>query len=174
MPKRRNSPPPESEDGTQPLVNKRHEAFCMAYVGECRDNASAACLAVGYKTKNPDVVGAHLLVKLSIQRRISHLQEELAQQERLKAVAAVRHLKAVATVTVADFLGDDGRISLERLRDPWLSQAVESFTPIYDKDGRLVDYKIKLKDSMRALELLGLTEQKQEQVQNNQVLVIKV
>ncbi len=174
MPKRRNSPPPESEDGTQPLVNKRHEAFCMAYVGECRDNASAACLAVGYKTKNPDVVGAHLLVKLSIQRRISHLQEELAQQERLKAVAAVRHLKAVATVTVADFLGDDGRISLEKLRDPWLSQAVESFTPIYDKDGRLVDYKIKLKDSMRALELLGLTEQKQEQVQNNQVLVIKV
>lgn len=174
MPKRRNSPPPESEDGTQPLVNKRHEAFCMAYVGECRDNASAACLAVGYKTKNPDVVGAHLLVKLSIQRRISHLQEELAQQERLKAVAAVRHLKAVATVTVADFLGDDGRISLEKLRDPWLSQAVESFTPIYDKDGCLVDYKIKLKDSMRALELLGLTEQKQEQVQNNQVLVIKV
>ena len=174
MPKRRNSPPPESEDGTQPLVNKRHEAFCMAYVGECRDNASAACLAVGYKTKNPDVVGAHLLVKLSIQRRISHLQEELAQQERLKAVAAVRHLKAVATVTVADFLGDDGRISLEKLRDPWLSQAVESFTPIYDKDGRLVDYKIKLKDSMRALELLGLTEQKQEQVQNNPVLVIKV
>ncbi len=174
MPKRRNSPPPESEDGTQPLVNKRHEAFCMAYVGECRDNASAACLAVGYKTKNPDVVGAHLLVKVSIQRRIKHLQDELAETEKLKAVAAVRHLKAVATVSIADFIGSDGRIDVEKLRDPQLSQAIESLTPIYDKDGCLLDYRIKLKDSMRALELLGLTEKKEEQVQNNQVLVIKV
>lgn len=174
MPKRRNSPPPESEDGTQPLVNKRHEAFCMAYVGECRDNASAACLAVGYKTKNANVVGPRLLANVGIQRRISHLQEELAQQERLKAVAAVRRLKAIATVTVADFIGDDGKISLEKLRDPWLSQAVEYFTPIYSKDGDLLDYRVKLLDPMQAFEQLGLTEKKQEAVQNNQVLVIKV
>lgn len=174
MPKRRNSPPPESEDGTQPLVNKRHEAFCMAYVGECRDNASAACLAVGYKTKNANVVGPRLLANVSIQKRIRHLQDELADQERLHAIDAIRHLKAIVTVTLSDFLNPDGTVDESKFQDRNLMQAVQELSPVHDKDGARIGWKIKLKDSMRALELLGLTEQKEEQVQNNQVLVIKV
>lgn len=174
MPKRRNSPPPESEDGTQPLVNKRHEAFCMAYVGECRDNASAACLAVGYKTKNANVVGPRLLANVSIQKRIRHLQDELADQERLHAIDAIRHLKAIVTVTLADFLNPDGTVDESKFQDRDFMQAVQELSPVHDKDGIRIGWKIKLKDSMRALELLGLTEKKEEQVQNNQVLVIKV
>ena len=173
MPKRRLAIAEDQEDGTLPLVNKRHEAFCLAYVGECRDNAAASVIAAGYKTKNANVIGSRMLAYVSIKRRIKHLEDELAEQERMKAIDAIRHLKAIATARLSDFY-KDGRFDVSKLSDPELSRLIQEVTPIYDKDGRLVDYKIKLKDSMRALELLGLTEQKQEQVQNNQVLVIKV
>lgn len=172
MPKRKNAP--VEEDGTKPLANKRHEAFCMAYVGECRDNASAACLAVGYKTKNANVVGPRLLANVGIQRRIRHLEDELVETEKLRMIDAVRHLKSIATVNLSDFLNEDGTVDESKFKDPWLMQAVQELSPVIDRKGYRVGWKIKLKDSMRALELLGLTEQKQEQVQNNQVLVIKV
>ena len=172
MPKRRLAIAEDQEDGTLPLVNKRHEAFCLAYVGECRDNASASCLAAGYHTKHPDVTGSQLLVKISIKRRIKHLEDELAEQERMKAIDAIRHLKAIATARLSDFY-KDGRFDVSKLSDPELSRLIQEVTPIYDKDGVLIDYKIKLKDSMKALELLGLTD-KQEAVQNNQVLIIKI
>ena len=161
-------------DGTTPVPNKRWEAFCMHYVGDCRDNASASCRAAGYKGKNANIVGPRLLARVIIKRRIRHLEDELVEQERLKAIDAVRHLKRIATVSLSDFVGPDGRIDVAKLRDPQLSQAVAEITPIYDKDGCLLDYKLKLKDSMKALELLGLTDQKAAPDQNNQVLIIKI
>ena len=172
MPKRRLAIAEDQEDGTLPLVNKRHEAFCLAYVGECRDNATAAYLAAGYNNKNARVNGCQLLAKTNIKRRIKHLEDELAEQERMKAIDAIRHLKAIATAKLSDFY-INGRFDVSKLSDPELSRLIQEVTPIYDKDGMLIDYKIKLKDSMKALELLGLTD-KQEAVQNNQVLIIKI
>lgn len=173
MPKRRLAIAEDQEDGTLPLVNKRHEAFCLAYVGECRDNAAAAYIKAGYNAvKNAHVCGCQLLTRLNIKRRIKHLEDELAEQERMKAIDAIRHLKAIATARLSDFY-KDGRFDVSKLSDPELSRLIQEVTPIYDKDGVLIDYKIKLKDSMKALELLGLTD-KQEAVQNNQVLIIKI
>lgn len=172
MPKRRLAISEDQEDGTLPLVNKRHEAFCLAFVGECRDNAAASVIAAGYKTKNANVIGSRMLAYVSIKRRIKHLEDELAEQERMKAIDAIRHLKAIATAKLSDFY-IDGRFDSSKLSDPELSRLIQEVTPIYDKDGVLIDYKIKLKDSMKALELLGLTD-KQEAVQNNQVLIIKI
>ena len=174
MPRRKNSPPPESEDGTRPLANKRWESFCLYYVGEHRGNATASCVACGYKNKNADVTGPRLLGIVGIQRRIKYLEDELAESEKLRAIDAVRHLKAIVTVTLSDFLNPDGTVDESKFQDRNLMQAVQELSPVHDKDGARIGWKIKLKDSMRALELLGLTEQKQEQVQNNQVLVIKV
>jgi len=173
MPKRRLTISEDQEDGTLPLVNKRHEAFCMAYVGECRDNAAAAYRAAGYRdTKNARINATSILTKSNVKRRIKHLEDELAEQERMKAIDAIRHLKAIATAKLSDFyIG--GRFDTSKLSDPELSRLIQEVTPIYDKDGVLIDYKIKLKDSMKALELLGLTD-KQEAVQNNQVLIIKI
>ena len=163
----------QEEDGTKPLRSKRHEAFCLAYVGEHRENATASCIAAGYKARNAKSTGSRMLTFVDVQRRIRHLEDELVEQERLKAIDAVRHLKRIATVSLSDFVGPDGRIDVAKLRDPQLSQAVAEITPIYDKDGCLLDYKLKLKDSMKALELLGLTDQPQNGPQN-QILVIKV
>jgi hypothetical protein len=172
MPKRRLAISEDQEDGSQPLINKRHEAFCLAFVGECRDNAAAAYLAAGYKNKNAHVNGCQLLIKTNIKRRIKHLEDELAEQEKLKAIDAIRHLKAIATVTITDFMNPDGTLDESKLQDRNLTQAIQELTPTFDKDGVRIGWKLKLKDSMRALELLGLTE-KEEVVQNNQVLVIK-
>lgn len=173
MPKRRLAISEDAEDGTMPLVNKRHEAFCMAYVGECRDNAAAAYRAAGYRdTKNARINATSILTKSNVKRRIKHLEDELAEQEKLKAIDAIRHLKAIATVTITDFMNPDGTLDESKLQDRNLTQAIQELTPTFDKDGVRIGWKLKLKDSMRALELLGLTE-KEEVVQNNQVLVIK-
>lgn len=172
MPKRKNAP--MEEDGTKPLANKRHEAFCMHYVGDCRDNASASCIAAGYSGKNADVVGPRLLVNVGIQRRIRHLEDELVETEKLRMIDAVRHLKSIATVNLSDFLNEDGTVDESKFKDPWLMQAVQELSPVIDRKGHRVGWKIKLKDSMRALELLGLTDQKAAPDQNNQILVIKV
>lgn len=174
MPKRRLAIAEDQEDGSQPLVNKRHEAFCLAYVGECRDNAAAAYRAAGYKdAKNAHVNGCQLLTKTNIKRRVKYLEDELAEQEKLKAIDAIRHLKAIATVTITDFMKPDGTLDEAKLQDRNLTQAIQELTPTFDKDGVRIGWKLKLKDSMRALELLGLTE-REEVVHNNQVLVIKV
>lgn len=168
---------PATYDGSEPLPNPRHEAFCVAYVGEQRGNAAASYRAAGYKTKKTHTDGncaALLLENTGIQKRIAHLENELAEKERLKAIDAVRHLKAVATVTLADFIGPDGRIDLEKLRDPALAQAIQELTPVFDRDGCLLDYRIKLKDSMKALQLLGLAEADQPGGGVQQVLVINV
>ena len=173
----RKSLPPSDYDGSAPLANARHEAFCMAYVGEFRGNAAASYRAAGYKTKKTRtdaVCAAEILVNPNIRRRVDYLEHELAEKEKLKAIDAVRHLKAVATVTLADFLDSRGRVDVERLRDPALAQAIQELTPIYDKEGCIIDYRIGLKDSMRALELLGLTERKEEAGGVQQVLVIKI
>ena len=171
MPKRRNAP--MEEDGTKPLANKRHEAFCMHYVGDCRDNAAASYRMAGYKAKG-NVNGVQLLAKTSIQRRIRHLEDELVETEKLRMIDAVRHLKSIATVNLSDFLNDDGTVDESKFKDPWLMQAVQELSPVVDRKGYRVGWKIKLKDSMRALELLGLTDQKAAPDQNNQILVIKV
>ncbi len=168
---------PSDYDGTTPLYNERHEAFCVAYVGEHRGNGAAAYRAAGYKTKKTQtdaVCAADFLINPNIQKRIAHLEKELAEKERLKAIDAIRHLKAVSTVTLADFLDSSGHVDLQKLREPQLAQAIQELVPIYDKDGCLIDYRIKLKDSMRALELLGLTEKSDETTQAQQILVIKV
>ena len=167
---------PATYDGSEPLPNPRHEAFCVAYVGEQRGNAAASYRAAGYKTKktvSDANCAAKILINTYIQKRIAHLENELAEKEKLKAIDAIRHLKAVATVTLADFIGSGGHIDIEKLRDPALAQAIQEITPIFDKDGCLLDYRIKLKDSMKALQLLGLAEADQPGgVQ--QVLVINV
>jgi len=168
---------PAAYDGSKPLPNKRHEAFCLAYVGTERGNAAASYRAAGYKTKKTHTdtnCAALLLANTGIQKRIAHLETELAEKEKLKAIDAVRHLKSVATVTLADFMDELGRIDRSKLRDPELAQAIQELVPIYDKDGCLIDYRIKLKDSMRALELLGLTDRATDNGGTQQVLVIKV
>lgn len=158
------------------LKNQRHELFCLAYVGKHRRNASRSYLAAGYKCGEDAArkLGSRLLKVDAIKDRIHELEEEMGITEKMTALDVIRHLNAIVMVTFADFIGENGKIDPVKLNDPYLSQVIKKAKPIYDKHGALLDYAIEMKDSMHALELLGLTYQTKENNQPTQpVLVIK-
>ena len=166
----------EQQDGAQPLRNARHEAFCLAYAGEHRRNAAASYRAAGYSSKknhNAAAIAQKLLTKSDIRARVAFLDRKAAELARLSARDAIERLAAIATVTIADFLDERGRVDPEKLKDPRLAQAVAEAIPVYDREGCFLGWRLRLKDDMRALELLGLVEQpKPEGAQ--QVLIVKL
>ncbi len=151
--------PEKAHDGARRLRNVRWESFCLAYTGDFRRNGAGAYRAAGYKPKTPEtaaVNAARLLTNPNIQNRIAYLDDEALKIERLHARDAIRRLAAVATAKLSDYLDESGRIDPAKVADPALSAAVQEMTQEDTPNGMKV--KIKLKDDMRALELLGLTE----------------
>jgi len=166
--------PEKPADGARPLDNVRWEAFCIAYTGHFRRNAAAAYVAAGYKPKDANIANAaalRLLGNVSVQSRIEYLNNEALKIERLHARDAVRRLAAIATAELADFLDDEGNIDPVKVKRSPLRAAVAEMTQEYNESGRKV--KIKLKDDMRALELLGLTEKATPDSAQNNVFIIE-
>ncbi len=164
------------EDPSKALKNARHEAFCLAYCGEFRGNGAASYMAAGFRCKSKDQakrLASRLMKRGDVTARIKHLEGELAEAEKLKALDALRILRAVATTSFSDFLDEEGKVDPQKLKDPELRAAVASADPITTKDGAIIGYKLRLKDSLKALELLGLTAQPQAEADCPQVLVIK-
>lgn len=164
------------EDPSKTMKNARHEAFCLGYCGDTRHNGAASYLAAGFRCKSADQakrLASRLLKRPDVAARVRHLEEELAEAERLKALDALRILRAVATVNFSDFLDERGNVDPQKLKDPELRAAVASADPVTTKDGAIIGYKLRLKDSLKALELLGLTAQPQAEADCPQVLVIK-
>jgi phage terminase small subunit len=162
----------ELESGSQPLANTRWEAFCIAYTGAFRRNAAAAYVSAGYKPKSPDIAASaseRLLRNVDIQNRIEYLNNEALKIERLHARDAVRRLAAIATAKLSDYMDEYGRIDPAKVADPNLSAAVQEMTQEDTENGLKI--KIKLKDDMRALELLGLTDKANEATQNNVFII---
>lgn len=150
--RRKAAEPPE--DGSKPLHNVRWEAFCIAYTGHFRRNGAASYVAAGYKPKTPDIAASNaerLLRNADIQNRVKYLNDEALKAERLHARDAVHRLAVIATATLADFMDENGDIDPATLSGD-KAAAVESVTKTAN------GYCIRLKDDMRALELLGLTE----------------
>lgn len=163
------------KDGETPLHNIRWEAFCIAYTGPNRRNGAAAYVAAGYKPKAPQTAAANaerLLRNADIQNRIGHLNTEALKIERLHARDAVKRLATIAMATLADFMDAEGRIDPAKVADPTLSAAVQEMTIDETPAGRRI--KIKLKDDMRALELLGLTEGNADASAGQTCLIIEV
>jgi len=168
------SAPSPDADGSKPLANVRWEAFCVAYTGHCRRNAAGAYVAAGYKPKTPGTAAVNagrLLTNANIAARVEHLNNEALKIERLHARDAVRRLAIIATAELADFLNDDGTINPESLKGP-MGAAIESFAVTETPTGRR--WTIRLKDSMRALELLGLTEKAAPSPGQGEVFVIEI
>lgn len=160
----RNRPEPE-QDGTQPLRNARHEAFCQAYTSTHARNAAASYLAAGYKAKKghpPAVNGARLLTFANIRNRIRVLEEAALELAGISRREAVERLSVMATASIADFLDENGRVDIEKVRNGPFAAAVEEFWTTEDAEGR-VKCHIKLADRQKALQLLGLTREKPAQ-----------
>lgn len=162
-------------DGAKPLANVRWEAFCIAYTGQNRRNAAAAYVTAGYKPRTPQIAAAtaeRLLRNTDIQNRVEHLNNEALRLERLHALDAVRRLAAIATAELADFLDEDGLIDPMKVKYHPARAAVQEMTQEDTPNGRKV--RIKLKDDMRALELLGLTEKAAPEQQQSNVFIIEM
>lgn len=161
-------------DGARPLANVRWEAFCIAYTGVFRRNGAGAYIRAGYKPKTPEIAAANaarLLTNAHIQSRIEHLNNEALKIERLHARDAIKRLAAIATARLSDYMDEDGNVDPLKVADPQLSAAVLEMTQDDTPNGRKI--KIKLKDDMRALELLGLTEKAAPEQQQNNVFIIE-
>jgi hypothetical protein len=165
--------PDMARDGAKPLANVRWEAFCVAYTGHFRRNGAGAYIQAGYKPRTPQIAATaaeRLLRNVDIQSRIAHLDDAALKLERLHARDAVRRLAAIATARLSDYLDEEGRVDPAKVADPALSAAVQEMTQEDTRSGRKI--RIRLKDDMRALELLGLTEKAApEQAQNNVFII---
>lgn len=162
------------DQGALPLPNVRWEAFCIAYTGHFRRNGAGAYVAAGYKPKTPEIAAANagrLLTNDNIQNRIEHLNNEALKIERLHARDAVRRLAAIATAKLSDYMDEFGRIDPSKVANPELSAAVQEMTQEDTESG--VKVKIKLKDDMRAIELLGLAEKVAPEATQNNVFIIE-
>ena len=154
------------------MQNTRWEAFCIAYTGGFRRNAAAAYVSAGYKPKSPDIAASaseRLLRNVDIQNRLEYLNNEALKIERLHARDAVSRLATIATAKLSDYMDEYGRIDPAKVADPNLSAAVLEMTQEDTESGLKI--KIKLKDDMRALELLGLTDKANEATQNNVFII---
>lgn len=172
---RREGAPP-AEPGSRALANQRWELFCQHYCGDFRRNAAGAYLAAGYRAASTDIASAaalRLLRNVKVAERIDWLDKEAEAVVRLKARDAIERLAAIATARIGDFLDAAGNVDPEKVRNGPLSAAVADYYAVAMPDGT-VSARIKLKDDMRALELLGLTEKPNAPSGAPGVLVIKV
>lgn len=166
--------PKKAADGVKPLANVRWEAFCIAYTGVFRRNGAGAYVAAGYKPKTPDIAASNaerLLRNADIQNRVEHMNNEALKIERLHARDAIRRLATIATAELADFLDEDGNIDPLLVKRGPLRAAVLEMTQDDTPSGRRI--KLKLKDDMRALELLGMTEKVPDDSAQNNVFIIE-
>jgi phage terminase small subunit len=157
-----------TEAGSRPLNNSRWESFCIAYTGQHKRNGSAAYVAAGYKPKASQTAASmaeRLLRNDDIQARIEYLNNEALKIERLHARDAIARLATIATAKLSDFLDEAGNVNIDMVKNHPLSAAIQEFTSEDTPNGRKV--RIKLKDDMRALELLGLTDKASETTQTS-------
>ncbi len=163
--------------GALALANKRHEAFCQHYCGQFRRNAAGAYKAAGYRPANDHsaaTLGFELLKRPEIQDRITYLENQYAQIVKLKTLDAVERLSIIARASMSDFLDENGQVNPERLKNSPFAPAIAECVVSTSPEGAILA-RIKLKDDMRALELLGLTAKKDDAAQSSPaVLVVKV
>lgn len=158
--------------GSKPLNNFRWESFCIAYTGQHKRNGAAAYVAAGYKPKASQTAASmaeRLLRNDDIQARIEYLNDEALKIERLHARDAVSRLATIATAKLSDFLDAAGNVDIGKVVNDPLSAAISEFTAEDTPNGRKV--RIKLKDDMRALELLGLTDKASETAQGSVFII---
>lgn len=144
-------------------LNDKHEKFCQEYLKDL--NGSAAYKRVYPKAQdNTARDGASkLLAKPDIMSRISELKEKRAERQKLSGDMVVKRLAdiAFAHIGLICVWDEHGNLTLKDQKD--LSEgelaAIDHIqcTPVSDGDGGLLGYskRVKMKDSLKALELLS-------------------
>jgi len=99
-----------------PLTPKQ-ETFCLKWLES--GNASEAVILAGYKTKNPDVIGAQNLAKLSIQSRITELRQAVEDATVATVLERKQILSEIARGRFVDFMTN---LTAEKLKSAALQE----------------------------------------------------
>jgi hypothetical protein len=114
--------------------------------------------AAGYSPQTQgacDVSASNLLRNHKVWARIQWLRDENLKYVNMHRIEAVTHLRNVAMAKVTDFLDDQGNVRLDKSHP--LADAVLEYVE-EEKPNGMVRRKLKLKDSLKALDMLGFTE----------------
>lgn len=137
-----------------PLSNQK-ELFCQYYVASM--NATNAAKKAGYKKENARTQGSKLLTNADIKERVTILQKEMAERNKLKADDIINELRKLAFWDIKSFLKTGNSIKdISRLN-------IDTAKPIIGiktketKMGAVIEIttEIKLADKRAALVDLG-------------------
>jgi phage terminase small subunit len=102
-----------------------------------------------------DVTASKLLRNPKIWLRIQWLRDENLKYVNMHRIEAVTHLRNVAMAKVTDFFDDAGKVRLDKSHP--LADAVLEYIE-EEKPNGTVKRRLKLKDSLKAIDMLGLSE----------------
>lgn len=144
------------------LENDKHEKFCHEYMKDLNLSQAYMRTYPDAKAESARRLGSKLLTNVDVQRRISELMEARAKRMNISADAVIKRLADIAfghlgMVCVWTETGLDIK-ERDDLSDSELA-LIDSLdiSPVGDGDGGLLGYrkKVKLRDSLKALELLS-------------------
>jgi len=141
-------------------LTEKQDKFCLEYVKDL--NASQAAIRAGYAKGSARVQASKMLTKNNIQSRIRQLMSKRKKRLELSGDMVVQRLANIAfghmgMVCVWTDKGLDLKSS-EELTDAEMAMIQDiEVSPISDGDGGLLGYKkkVRLKDSLKALEMLS-------------------
>jgi phage terminase small subunit len=90
------------------MLNPKQEAFCEEWV--IHHNGTKAAISAGYSKRTANEQAARLLTNVSVKARISELQAEIAERNKLRADDVVQELRALAFWSINDFVGNSNTI----------------------------------------------------------------
>jgi phage terminase small subunit len=130
--------------------------FCEEYLIDL--NATQAAIRAGYSQRTAGSIGDENLKKPEIKARISAMQAELAERNKVKADDVIQELKALGFWNIKDFVDTGNEIKdLSLLERSILKPVVgiKTKTTFTEQGDREVTVELKLADKRAALVDLG-------------------
>jgi phage terminase small subunit len=150
----------EVEQESTYQLNPKQELFCYEYIKD--RNATMAYVRAGYAVEGAQQSASTLLLNPFIKARINELIKEQLDKLKIDAHFVLRELLNSATIDIQDAYNEDGTLKdLRDMPEPLRRAIAEIKTEeLFEGQGKDREHigtakTIKLKDTLRALELLG-------------------
>jgi len=131
-------------------LDKKQKRFCEQYILDF--NATRAAIKAGYSKDSARSIGCQLLTKVNIKHEINELIEKRKEKLIVNQEMIIAELAKLSFSDIGQFLDENGRISLDDLKEIDTSLIQE----ISQKDTKSgVDIKIKLFSKEKAIEMLA-------------------
>lgn len=136
-------------------LTAKQERFCNEYMVDL--NATQAAIRSGYSEDTAKSIGCENLTKLNIQKRISELQAEISQRNKITIDECVGLLASMARFDIADLYDEDGQLKTIHDIDKETRLAIESIdTEEIRADGMVIGSIKKIKTSSRRANIIEL------------------